>query len=278
MKTKLIPDTSFIVLLKKHTDIDTDFINTFFSKFKIGEELNFHIKDSTIADYLGVTLHNLRKRLLNQFSKNKIFFEKVDFIKVQTGVTSGVTYMVNYPCFERLAMSGDSEQSETVRMYFIKLRQFLVENQKLIYQAIENKRDINKFTGFESIYFFVVDETKPNILKIGRTIDIVRRLRNYNVGRIKEVELNYYALVKNNKLIEKCMKAKLKNNQYLNNKEIYQIEPKAIKQIIDDCYCNNVNKKENKALYKEISDLLGLYSYTKDKKNIQPYIIIGKNL
>ena len=30
-------------------------------------------------------------------------------------------------------------------------------------------------------------------------------------------------------------------------------------------------------MYNEIGELLGLYSYTKDKKNIKPYIIINKN-
>ena len=137
---------------------------------------------------------------------------------------------------------------------------------------------LNKFNGFEAIYFFVIDERKPDIFKIGRTIDIVKRLRNYNVGRIKEVDLKYYALVKNNLLIEKCMKVKLNKNQIIKNKEIYQVEPKVIKKIIDDCYCKYVSQKENEDLYKEIGDLLGLYSYTKDKKNIKPYIIIGKDL
>ncbi len=35
-------------------------------------------------------------------------------------------------------MSGDTQESESVRMYFIKLREFIVENQKMIFQAIEN--------------------------------------------------------------------------------------------------------------------------------------------
>jgi len=42
------------------------------------------------------------------------------------------------------------------------------------------------------------------------------------------------------------------------------------------CYCKNVSKKENNILYDEISELLKLYSYVKDKKYIKPYIIIGK--
>ncbi len=122
--------SSLIELLEKYTDIDKTFINTFFSKFIIGNQLKFDIKDSTITNYLGITLHNLRQRLSNRFTKTKVYIENIDFIKVNTGVTSGVTYMVNYQCFEKLAMSGDSAKSESVRMYFIKLREFLVKNHK----------------------------------------------------------------------------------------------------------------------------------------------------
>jgi hypothetical protein len=66
-------------------------------------------------------------------------------------------------------MSGETQQSEIVRLYFIKLREFIVENQKMIFQAIENKDDLNKYRGYESIYFFAADERKPNIFKVGRT-------------------------------------------------------------------------------------------------------------
>ncbi len=266
----------FIELLKTHTNIDVVFINTFFKKFQIGDDLNFDIEDSDVSKYLDITLKNLRQRLSNEYSKTKRFIENVDFIKIKTGKKSGVTYMLNYACFEKIAMSGDSVKSEAVRMYFIKLRQFIVENQKLIYQAMENKMDLNKFNGYESIYFFVIDERTPDILKAGRTKDIVNRLRNYNVGRIKEVELKYFALVRNSLLIEKCLKFKLKKNQVLENTEIFKVDPKILKKVIKECYCKYVSSKENEELYKEISDLLGLYAYTKDKKYIKPYIIIDK--
>jgi hypothetical protein len=82
-------------------------------------------------------------------------------------------------------MSGDSLKSELVRQYFSKLRDFMYEHQELIYQAITNKDDLNKYIGYESIYFFAVDNRKQNIFKIGRTKDIIQRLRNYNIGRIK---------------------------------------------------------------------------------------------
>ena len=179
-------DSIFIELLKKYTTIDKSFINTFFKKFKIGGELDFDIKDSDVAEYLGIKINTLRRRLMNEFSKTKIYFEKVDYVKIKSGTSNaGIKYMVNYQCFERLAMTGDSEQSEVVRGYFIKLREFITENQHLIYQAVTNNTDLNNYTNMESIYFFAVDDRKFNF-KIGRTKDIIKRLQNYNVGRIKD--------------------------------------------------------------------------------------------
>lgn len=270
-------DSIFIELLKTYTNIDEDFIDVFFKRFKIGGELNFDIKDSDVSQYLGIELLTLRKRLKNEYSKHKRYFENVDYIRIKTGVTNNVTFMLNYQCFERLAMSGDSAKSETVRMYFVKLREFITENQELISQAMENKQNLNKYSGYESIYFFAVDEREED-WKVGRTIDIIMRLRNYNVGRIKEVDLKYFAIVKNSLLIEKCIKHKLKKNQTIENREIYTISPQSIKKIITKCYCDNVPKSKNIELYEEMANLIGLYSYVKDKENVKPYIIIGKDL
>lgn len=135
-------DSVFIKLLKKHTNIDEDFINIFFAKFKIGGELDFDIKDIDVSNYLGIALITLRKRLNNAYSKTERFFENVDYIRVKTDKSNKITYMINYPCFENIAMSGDSPKSEVVRMYFIKLREFLTNHQHLISQAINNYENL----------------------------------------------------------------------------------------------------------------------------------------
>ena len=121
-------DSVFISLLKTHTNINKTFINTFFKKFKIGGELDFDIKDKIVSNYLNITLDNVRRRLQNKYSITKKFIENVDFIKVKSGNTTGVSYMFNYQCFEKIAMSGETQQSETVRLYFIKRNlQFLLK-------------------------------------------------------------------------------------------------------------------------------------------------------
>ena len=271
-------DSVFIKLLKENTNIDEDFIDIFFKKFKIGGELDFDIKDIDVSKYLDISLITLRKRLNNAYSKTKRYIENVDFIRIKTGTSNNIIYMLNYACFEKLAMSGDSVNSETVRMYFTKLREFITDNQKVIYQAMNNKKDLKKYNGMDTIYFFAADERKPNVLKPGKASKIIERLRNYNVGRIKEVELKYLALVKNPLLIEKCIKLLLKKNQVYSGKELFEIDAKILKKVIYECYCKHVSAKENKELYEEISTLLGMYVYVKDKLNIKPYIIIGKNL
>ena len=271
-------DSIFIKLLKENTNIDEDFIDTFFTKFKIGGELDFDIKDTNVCKFLDISLISLRKRLNNAYSKTKRFIENVDYIRIKTGVSNNIIYMLNYACFEKLAMSGDSKQSEVVRMYFTKLREFITDNQRVIYQAMNKKNDLKIYNKMDTIYFFAADERKQDILKVGKSSKIVERLRNYNVGRIKEVELKYVALVKNPLLIEKCIKLLLKKKQVVSGKELFEIDPKILKKVIDECYCKHVSVKENKDLYDEISNLLGMYVYVKDKLNIKPYIIIGKNL
>lgn len=270
----MVKNNIMIKMLKTYTNIDEEFIDTFLKIFKINSELVFNILDLDASKYLGIELITLRKRLNNIYSRKILYFENVDYIKVKIEGSNRKNYMLNYSCFERLGMSGESEQSEIVRLYFVKLREFLTDNQHIFYQALNNKDILKKYNGFSSIYFFAADERNPNILKIGQTRKIIERLRNYNVGRIKEVELKYFALVKNPVLVEKCVKVKLKNNELFKNKELFVIEPFKLKKIIDECYCKYVSKDENDELYSEISELLGLYSYVKDKVNIKPYIII----
>jgi len=98
---------------------------------------------------LGIQISTLRKRLNNYFSKKELYYENVDYIKIKSGNGNQTIYMLNYQCFENLAMTGDTEEANTVRLYFIKLREFIRDNQHFIYQAIENKK--NNYTNFKKL-------------------------------------------------------------------------------------------------------------------------------
>jgi hypothetical protein len=268
---------SFTELLKKYTSIDPEFIDIFFNKFKVDNDLQFNIDEKDLSKYLNIKLKTLRKRLNNEYGNNNNYIEKVDFIKIKLKNNNKIKYMLNYRCMEKLAMSGDTEESENVRTYFTKLREFIYDNQELINQSLDNYTDLKKYRKYDCIYFFAVDE-QHNIFKIGTTMDIINRLRVYNTGRIEDIDLKYLAIVKNGKLIENCIKKLIKNNEIIKNRELYEIEPKYLKKIIYNCYIENVDKEDNDDLYMELSNLLGLYSYVKNKKDIKPYIVIGDDV
>ena len=84
---------------------------------------NFIISDKIVANFCNSSLINIRKRLANSYSKTQHFFENIDYIKIQTGKTSAITYMLNYQCFEKIAINNLN--SEYVKIYIIKLREYL---------------------------------------------------------------------------------------------------------------------------------------------------------
>ena len=87
----------FYKILLKYTNIDKQFILDFFKKFKINGELNFDIEDIKVAKYLDIELKTLRKRLNNEYSKNKYYIKNVDYIKINTDdYNSSKKYMLNY--------------------------------------------------------------------------------------------------------------------------------------------------------------------------------------
>ena len=281
---------TIIDILKKYTDIDKNFLNDLFSNFKLTdleqESYDFDFTDIKVAKWLDIDIQTLKDRLRSKYKKRSNeelqYIEKYDYIRVRNG--KNITYKITFICFENLAMQTRTENGEMIRYYFSKIREFIQINQSIIYQALDHKNKLNKIikeaknNGKNFFYIIAIDDRYNDIVKIGHTIDIIKRLRNYNVGRIKEVDLKYFALVRHPLLIENCLKSELNNKKIFENREIFNISPNKLKKMIDYCYCKYVSSKKNENLYKEISDLLGLYAYTKDKIHIKPYIIIGKNI
>ena len=72
------------------------------------------------------------------------------------------------------------------------------------------------------------------------------------------------------------MKLMLKKNIVYKNTELFQISPDKMIKAINKCYSKNTSARSNKKLYEEMNELLGLYSYTKNKKRLIPYVIIRK--
>lgn len=119
--------------------------------------------------------------------------------------------------------------------------------------------------GNEFAYFFAIDENyAKDVFKIGHTSDIIKRLNNYNVGRINEIDLKYLAIVYDSKEVEKCMKKKLEKYQYIKNKEIYKIDERFVLEVMKKCQCDD-------------NHLCEMLKYLENKTGIISFMIIKKS-
>lgn len=216
------------------------------------------------------------RRLLNYYSSDKIYFEKVDFIKRKEG--HKIKYFLNYKCFERIAMSGNTKRSEEVRAYFTLIREFLTSNAVLIKQTIHNKYDLHQYRDFDTVYFFAVNEDEfKKIYKVGTDEDIVKRLSTYNTGRVPDVDLLFLALITNKKLFDTCIKEKLRPYSVIKNREIYYIDPKDIKKALKVCYETSVTEADHLKLIESASELNKFYDFIKDN-DVKPLVVFDKTI
>ncbi len=263
---------TFINILKKYTNIDKNFLDDIFSNFKLTnldeESYDFNIYDIQVAKWLDIDIQTLRNRLRSKYTnKNNedLYIENVDYIRIKDG--KNVQYKITYLCFENLAMQSQTENGEMIRLYFSKIREFIQINQSIIYQALDHKTKLNKIVkeakdnNKNFFYIIAIDDRYDDIVKIGHTKDIIKRLRNYNVGRIKDTDLKFLAIIENQKDVEDCMKINLEEYRYIKRREIYKINNDILEQILNKCKCEN-------------NHLCKMIEYLKNKVNIKPYIII----
>lgn len=224
----------FIELLKDKTDIDNEFITKFCIYFEIGDNKDFKINYKDVAEFLKIYPNSLLNRLNNHHSNIKSYKENIDYIKIKNK-NNNVEYMLNYPCFEKICMESQTERGAEVRSYFSELRIFLTKYQEKIYEIFNNSTIVKDVSKNKCIYIIALDENN-DIYKIGRTENLANRIKNYQVGKIDNVDIKYLAIVEDPLLIENCIKLFLNKYQYKEKTEIYKMSLTEITYIIEKCY------------------------------------------
>jgi predicted GIY-YIG superfamily endonuclease len=118
----------------------------------------------------------------------------------------------------------------------------------------QNQQIINENKKEGLIYVLKVDD---ETYKIGSTIDIKKRMKQYNVGQVNELPIVFAYKTSDIKTVETCIKKNLENYRLKKNKnnELFKIDHEFIKDTI--IYCNKFNTlkvKENTKLYKAKDD------------------------
>jgi len=173
-----------------------------------------------------------------------------------------------------LCQSTQSKKGKEVRRYFIDVEKLLNKYKSYIIEGLEDKvkllqknrkPKINPQKGI--IYVFRTPDTpENNLYKIGRTIDLKKRLQSHSSGLSEDIDVLFIQEVNDVNKIEKCAKEAMKKFQYRKYKEVYQVNIDVIKFIIKNCdifytLLNETIEKEN----------------PKDLKNKKIFIYVDKD-
>ena len=175
-----------------------------------------------------------------------IVIKNTDAIKKDPRANHNKLYLLTPDCFKRLAMLSRSRNADMVRTYFIeienlflKYREQTLEGMQREIERLERNQKPNKgLSGNPKAgYLYVIraSEHKDGLVKIGRSSDLLARLRNYDSGRADDVELLYTYRVPDIVSAERCVKALLKKYQYRKYKEVYQADVDMVKELIKGC-------------------------------------------
>ena len=132
--------------------------------------------------------------------------------------------MLRYTCAKELCMISRSPKSSVIRKFYIDLEKLLITYKDSIVNDLNEQlgiKDINKKIIEENknkgmIYILKLEkgdfkDDEPMKIKVGSTIEIGDRIKQYNVGRINELPIVFAYLTHNVDKIEKCIRQKLKN-------------------------------------------------------------------
>lgn len=245
--------------LKKFTAIPGKFIDEYYKFYELCETNKFGISIELLVKYLGISSQTrLETRLRESFKHN------VDYviIREKQKLTKGIKdahYMLSFETFEKICMNSSTKKGQEFRDYFVMLRQFIDYYKEHIADKLMALTQTNKF-----MYILAVNK-KSNIMKLGRTANMRKRLQSYSTGKLSHPDVKFIMIVEDDKRVEKCAKLFAKMFQYKANKELYKLQADNLKRIVFNCA--NMEKDVINILEKDKS--LKTYIIYDDSKTIE---------
>lgn len=219
-----------------------------FSLYKDGTtQTDFVVSLDSVAHWLGITKSNLHVTLKASYTLGIDYSVNLTTNPRITGKYGRNSYkhiLLTPDCFKRLCMRSRGKRAEDVRTYFIQLEALVVKYKDQMMQGMREEIDRLEKTRRPSalgsaaspgyIYVIRASASKDSVFKVGRTVDLRRRLRDHGSSR-DDMEVVYTYRTENVNEVEGCLKSWLKPKQYRKYKEVYQVDIGIIKQLIDGC-------------------------------------------
>jgi phage anti-repressor protein len=232
--------------IKKFTSVPVDFIDEFFALYTTRDgvvlQTDFVIRLETVAKWLKAQKYILVKTLRKTYREGLDFIvsKPTDVIKKDPRNNNHKLYLLTPDCFKRLAMMSHSKNAELVRSYFIEVEGLFLRYKDEVLlgmQAqLESKKKMSRVEPKQGyVYIVRASEKHDGLYKIGRSQDLLQRIKNYNTGRVEDVEVLYVFKTEDTKGTEGCVKTFLKQFQLKKYKEVYQANLTMIKELMREC-------------------------------------------
>lgn len=258
--------------LKKYSNIDNQFIEDFYHFYDEDKnEYDFSIDLEKMAIWLEVKKEHLKRLLEANFSKDQDYIQTKPPIKLQGTGTNNIKHvLLTYECSKLLTMISRCEKADIIRKYYIELEKLLIRYKDEIVEnlnaklgiKIKNKSIIAKNKKQMLIYVLKVGD---NIYKLGKTSNIENRMKQYKVGHIDESEIVFIYKTNSADIVEKCAKLNLKNYQYINDTELFNIDKEFMINTIK--YCQITREKLTDKPYKFKKDQKWIVIFENNENN-----------
>ena len=245
---------NFVEFLKQYTLIDNNFIEDFYKLFNESSiELSnlFIVNYELLIKWLDIkTKKTFVETLKNSYKLNIDYIVKNKQTKSHGGNNKKI-YILTSDAAKRYCLMTKSSKGEDVRRYFIEIEKALFKYQNYIIQGLQNKikklennqkPKINPKKGV--VYIFKALNEETTLYRIGRTINLKKRLNSHNSPLANDLELILIHEADNIVELEKCIKMMMKQSQYRKYKEVYQVNLKIIKKTIKKCE-DDINEINN---------------------------------
>jgi phage anti-repressor protein len=271
--------------LKKYSTIDNQFIDDMYSFYDDSKnEYDFSIDLDKMAKWLEVKKEHLKRLLEANFSENQDYIQTKPITKLSgIGKNNIKIVLLTYECSKLLTMISRCEKANIIRKYYIDLEKLLIRYKDEIVEnlnaklgiKLKNKSIISKNKKQMLIYVLKVGD---NIYKLGKTSNIENRMKQYKVGHIDESEIVFIYKTNSADIVEKCAKLNLKNYQYINDTELFNIDKEFMINTIK--YCQITREKLTDKPYKFKKDqkwIVIFENVENDKKSLKKLTNKKKN-
>jgi predicted GIY-YIG superfamily endonuclease len=236
--------------LKRYSTVPNTFIDEFLSVYDPCKNTQTQpvIDLDVVSHWLGMRKDNLYITVRQSYKRDFDYIERpYPAVPKRHGGQLKKQVLLTPDCFKRLCMRSRSRKAEDVRTYFISLealvfkyRTQLMEGMRSDMQRIERAataKTLRKRGPPRAGYIYVLraSERQDSVYKIGRSVDLARRLREHGASKADELDVVFVLRTEDVVAVEGCVKALIRDRRFRKYKEVYQADLDMIKGIIEGC-------------------------------------------